>query len=175
MGEMVKGEQVMQPSQSELGRQLGLSPAAITKLKKQGMPVHSVVAAQAWRVERQSVARRKREPAEMPTMAALPSVPLMGEGAYSAVPSFNESRARREAAEATMAELKLAEERGDLVRAADVRQAIAKRAAGLKEALLQMPARVVPLLAANPDPAYMDKTLRAEIVAALQLLVSEVE
>lgn len=37
------------PSQAALARALGLSPAAITKCKQQGMPVHSVQAAQAWR------------------------------------------------------------------------------------------------------------------------------
>ena len=51
------------PSQAAIGRALGLSPAAMTKLKKQGMPVDSVEAAQAWRVERQNVAQRKPVPA----------------------------------------------------------------------------------------------------------------
>ena len=178
MGEMVKGEQSAQPNQSALGRMLGLSPAAITKLKKQGMPVHSATAAQAWRMEKQSVARRKRESqqtAKLESEMHHIATP-MGEGAYAnPVPSYNESRARREAAEANLAELKLAQERGELVLAVDVRQAMAKRAAGLRESLLQLPARVVPLLAANPDPGAMDQVLRAEIVAALSQLVVEVQ
>ena len=99
----------------------------------------------------------------------------MGEGAYASVPSYNESRAKREAAEAELAELRLAAERGDLVRASEVRASMSKRAAGLREALLQLPARVVPLLAANPDPASMDKVLRGEIVAALAQLTYNVE
>jgi hypothetical protein len=37
------------PSQAAIGRALGLSPASMTKLKGQGMPVHSVEAARAWR------------------------------------------------------------------------------------------------------------------------------
>lgn len=176
---MVKGEQVQGISQSALGRALDLSPPAITKLKKQGMPVHSIEAAQAWRMARQSVARRKRAPAAMAQIsapAAPPAAPAgMGEGAYSSMPSYNESRARREAAEAQLAELRLAEERGELVRASAIRAAVSKRAAGLRESLLQLPARVVPMLVAEPTAEAMDKILRAEIVAALAQLIDGVE
>jgi phage terminase Nu1 subunit (DNA packaging protein) len=191
MGEKVKGEQVSQMSQSDLGRALGLSPAAITKLKKQGMPVVSVDAAQAWRLARQSVARRKPQPATVPlTDAGLrpmsdgASVPLsdaalrpMGEGAYARQPEseYNTARTRREKAEAEIAELRLAEQLGLLINAAHVRAALAKRVAGLREAMLQLPARVVPLLAASPDASSMDKILRAEIVAALAQLTESAE
>ena len=37
-------------TQKALGKLLGLSPAAITKLRRQGMPVDSVEAARAWRL-----------------------------------------------------------------------------------------------------------------------------
>lgn len=56
-------------SQAAIGRVLGLSPAAMTKLKGQGMPVDSVASAQAWREARQNLAQRK--PA--PPVAAAPS------------------------------------------------------------------------------------------------------
>lgn len=56
-------------SQAAIGRVLGLSPAAMTKLKGQGMPVDSVASAQAWREARQNLAQRK--PA--PPAAAAPS------------------------------------------------------------------------------------------------------
>ena len=78
------------------------------------------------------------------------------------------SKARREKAEANLAELKLAEQMGELVRAADVRASLARSMAGLREALLQMPARVVPLLVADPSPAAMDALLRAEVTRALE-------
>ena len=75
----MKGEGL---NQSALGRALNLSPPAITKLKRQGMPVHSVEAAQAWRLERQSVARRKPQPAPVQRIAAPePQPAAMGEGA----------------------------------------------------------------------------------------------
>jgi hypothetical protein len=63
-------------SQAAIGRALGLSPAAMTKLKKQGMPVDSVEAAQAWRVQRQNVAQRKPLPAGVGAGVSLaPSAP----------------------------------------------------------------------------------------------------
>jgi hypothetical protein len=84
-----------------------------------------------------------------------------------------QSRRRREQAEAELAELKLAELRGMLVRQDQVRASLSRRFASLREAFLQMPARVVPLLAAQPEPASMDKVLRDEITAVLAQLTTE--
>lgn len=61
-------------SQAAIGRALGLSPAAITKLKAKGMPVDSVESAQAWRVARQNVAQRK----PLPVAAVTPTVGAPG-------------------------------------------------------------------------------------------------
>jgi phage terminase Nu1 subunit (DNA packaging protein) len=172
---MVNGEAqaVNEMSQAALGRALDLSPPAITKLKKQGMPVHSVEAAQQWRRARQNVAQRKPEPPALqirvpapPAVDSLPSPPPQ----FLNDESHDAARTRREIAEANLAELKLAEQRGELVRAAAVRAALSKRAAALRESFLQLPARVVPLLAADPVPSSMDRILRAEIVAALAQL-----
>jgi hypothetical protein len=80
------------------------------------------------------------------------------------------SRARREQAEAELAELKLAEQRGLLVRAADVRAALAKNIASLREGFLQLPSRLVPLLVVESDPAKLDGLLRQEIHAVLAQL-----
>lgn len=77
------------------------------------------------------------------------------------------SKARRESAEADLAELKLAEQRGDLVRADAIRAAHAKRLAGLREALLQLPARLSPVLAAESDQARCHDALQRELHAVL--------
>lgn len=163
---MVNGEglPVNGLSQAAIGRAMDLSPAAITKLKQQGMPVDSVESAMAWRMARQNVAARKAVPPALQHMAPAPRPPVVPANDES----HDQARTRREIAEANLAELKLAELQGDLVRAGAVRTAIAKRAAALREALLQMPSRLVPILAADPDPGRMDQALRAEIVAALQ-------
>jgi hypothetical protein len=84
-----------------------------------------------------------------------------------------QSKARREAAEAELAELRLAELRRVLVREDDVRAALSRRVANLREAFLQLPARVVPLLAAQPEPGAMHRVLHAEIVAALSAITDD--
>jgi phage terminase Nu1 subunit (DNA packaging protein) len=180
---MVKGEGV--PSKAEIARALGVSAPLITKLSKQGMPVHSIAAAQAWRIERQSVARRKRDPAHYAqgsAPAAPPSAPPatdpaypggMGEGAYSVPPTYNESRARREAAEAELAELRLAEERGELVRRIHVEAEAQRMGAAIKQALLNIPDRMAATLAVESDQAKVHKTLRAELWAVVDLLHKE--
>lgn len=48
--------------QTAIGRALGLSKGAVSKLKARGMPVHSTEAARAWRREHLNPARRKPEP-----------------------------------------------------------------------------------------------------------------
>jgi phage terminase Nu1 subunit (DNA packaging protein) len=164
-----EGQAVNEMSQAALGRALDLSPPAITKLKKQGMPVHSVEAAQQWRRTRQNLAQRKPEPPSLQARPAAVDRPASAPE-YINDESQDAARTRREIAEADLAELKLLELRGELVRAAAVRAALSKRAASLRESFLQLPARVVPLLAADPSPSSMDRILRAEIVAALAQL-----
>ncbi len=49
-------------SQTDLAKALGLAKSRITAMKKEGMPVHSIEAAHAWRKARQNIARRKPVP-----------------------------------------------------------------------------------------------------------------
>ncbi len=162
-------------SQAAIGRAMNLSPAAMTKLKKQGMPGHSVEAAVAWRTARQNIAQRKAIPAPVLELVQPKAAPRQEPAPHTNDESQDQARTRREIAEANLAELKLAELRGDLVRASAVRAAAAKRYAGLRDSLLQLPARVVPLLVASQDASSMDKILRVEIVAALEQLTSRAE
>lgn len=166
----------MADMRKDLAKQLGVSAATVTRDAAAGMPTHSLEAAREWR------AQHRRPRATPPPRAGHAGFP---EGAVAAGPAsvadepagengYWLSRARREAAEAELAELKLAELQGQLVRADAVRAAIARQAAGLRESLLQMPARLVPILAADPDPARMEHAMRAEIVAALQQITGAV-
>lgn len=79
-------------------------------------------------------------------------------------------KARREKAEAEIAELKLAELRGDVVRASDVRAAWAKKTAALREATLQIPSRLAPVLSAESDQHRVHDLLQAELHAVLAQL-----
>ncbi len=146
----------MTMAQAELAKALGVHPAVVTRDKQRGMPVHDVEAAREWR--RRNV---------RPRITDKPDDEKPQRPEVETTDDYWASRARREKAEAELAELKLAEQMGQLVRAAEVRASLARSMAGLREALLQMPARVVPLLVADPSPAAMDALLRGEITRAL--------
>ncbi len=157
----------------DLATALGVSAATVTRDAAVGMPTHSVDAAAAWRREHRRPRHRAQQPPEGATAAGPPQLP-------SAAPDkpddsggdYWASRARRERAEAELAELKLAEQQGVLIRADAVRAAHAKRLAGLREALLQVPARLAPVLAAENDQARCHDTLQREIHAVLASVVA---
>lgn len=181
------------PSQAQIGRALGLSPAAITKLKKQGMPVTSVAAAQAWREARQNVAQRKpspgatapagkpwrpwndgREEAPSSQPTTVGGVPVFGHSSSGGVEQPEEdrdkARTRREIAEANMAEMDEARIRRELIRVSAVQAQLATDYATTRDAMLQIPSRMGPLLAAETDPAVVQNLLHTEIHEALMQL-----
>lgn len=73
-----------------------------------------------------------------------------------------EWRGRREKAEAELAELKLAEQRGLLMRRDVAQREVASLAAGFCDALMQSKARLVPLLIDQVDPRHIDQLLDGE-------------
>lgn len=157
-------------TQTALAQALGLSKAAITKLKQQGMPVHSVAAARAWRKVSQNVALQKPDAgAPPPTVPPAPPEQRAQHPPVSDVAeSFHEARARKESRSADMIELDLAKKRGALIEVDEVRSAYARRAAGLREALMQIPARLAAVLAAETDVGKCHDTLRDELHQVLQ-------
>lgn len=175
-------------SQNAIGRALNLSSASMVKLKKQGCPMDSVEAAQAWRESRQNIAARKPLPStavvnvnpdsDCTTQPVPPSPPSFNGGQDGAADSggFGEdhqaARTRREIAEANLAEMREAEERGDLIRVSAVKASLATVFATTRDALLQIPSRLAPLLAADGDPANVQNTLHAEIHQALNDLAN---
>jgi anion-transporting ArsA/GET3 family ATPase len=163
-------------SQSDLGRALGLSKQAISKLKGQGMPVDSVAAAQAWREARQNVAARKPVPDAAPRVApfvpvSVRGVPVFGGGPIDLPDLPNEdrdtARTRREIAEANMAEMAEARQRREQILVSAVQTALSTDYATTRDAMLQIPARMAPLLAAESDPAAVQNLLHTEIHQAL--------
>lgn len=183
---MVKGEHgmVKGPSQAAIGRALDLSPASITKLKGQGMPVDSVESAQAWRVARQNVAQRKPSLAAVPDTvpASAPRRPWVDPAASGGeLPDSplgedrDEARTRREISEANMAEMDEARIRRELIRVAVLQAQLSMDYATTRDAMLQIPARMAPLLAAETDPALVQNLLHAEIHQALMTLAGAAE
>jgi hypothetical protein len=181
---MVNGEQssVKAISQAALGRALGLSPSAVTKLKGQGMPVDSVRSAQAWREARQNVAQRKPTPTNRPTSPDQGRIEVGGQPVFGGA-SFDtpepgdfpdedrdKARTRREIAEANMAEMEEAKQRRELIRVSAVQAQLATDYATTRDAMLQIAPRLGPLLAAESDPAAVQNMLHAEIHQALMKL-----
>lgn len=155
-------------SQNQLAKLMGLSKAAISRNKSQGMPVDSVEAAQAWREAQQSIARRKRGPAEGRHSTAPKEAPTGDSGAC--VETHDAARTRREISEADLSEMRRAELRGELIRVDAITTALARVFSMTRDTLLQIPARMAPLLAADTDPASVQNSLHAEIHQALQHL-----
>lgn len=80
---------------------------------------------------------------------------------------YSVNRARREKYEADLAEIKLREQQGDLVRVVEVRAEIAKRIGQVRMNLLQLPARLAPLMAVEADQAKIHAMLDAELRGVL--------
>lgn len=163
----MKSERV---SQVEYARRRGVDPTSVRDAIRAGRitlidgKIDPTIADVQW--ERNTRKRARAVDERRPDAAA--PVPTEPNG-------YHDARARREQAEAELAELRLAELRGELVRASSVRANLGKRLVAMRESLLQLPARVVPLLVANPEPGAMDVTLRAEITSALTQIVDGID
>lgn len=81
-----------------------------------------------------------------------------------------DSRTSREEAEAGIAQLKLAELRKSLIPVDAVRAVFGTAFAGAREALMQIPSRIAPALAAETDPQKIQIVLGDAIHAALMSL-----
>lgn len=86
--------------------------------------------------------------------------------------TYTINRVRREAADAEMAELNLAKAQGSLISVESVKAALGSVFSATRDALLQIPARLSPLLAAESDPATVQTMLYTELHQALQHLAS---
>jgi phage terminase Nu1 subunit (DNA packaging protein) len=87
--------------------------------------------------------------------------------------SYDEARRRRETAEAHIAEMKQAEMQATLIRVDAVRAAWASKITGARDALLQIPSRIAPVLAAETDLVRVTGLLEDELRRALSELSSE--
>jgi pyruvate/2-oxoglutarate dehydrogenase complex dihydrolipoamide acyltransferase (E2) component len=93
--------------------------------------------------------------------------------AFEAEPSLLDVRTRREQAMAELAELELAEKRGELVAVADIRKALAPKLLSVREGLDTLADRLAPILAAEADPAKVYALLKSEHRQILAQLTAE--
>lgn len=114
-------------------------------------------------------AKPKRAPQAPPTPPETDD-PIEGHGA---VPDYQKSRARREAAEADKAEMAVAVLRGELIEKAGMRAELGKQFGAIREGLLSLPGRLAPVLAAETGLSAVQVLLDTEIRAVLAQFVGE--
>lgn len=158
---------------ADYAKHRGCSPAAVTKAAQAGRislidgKIDPMIADVQWKANTRArmPARAARDDAGLPAGDAIggPEGAPEGDGYWN-------SRGRREAAEAEMAELKLAEQRKELIRVVAVETVWAGLLAAAREHLLQVRARLAPLLAAESDVFKIEQMLDAEHNQALQML-----
>lgn len=169
---------------AELARLLGVSRQSVHELIKRGVVPSEADGLVDVELAKLAIANRVHPSGKTAAALTSPShtapgaavVPPVAPGAAppqaanddAAATSYHVAKTLREAAEARIAQLKLAELRGDLIRADTVRAEWARVLAGLREAFLQMPARIVPLLVSAADAPAMDELLRDEINLVLR-------
>jgi hypothetical protein len=163
---------------------MGLSKAAITKLKYQGMPVDSVESALQWRKANQNIAARKALPAGarafpdgsgyvIDNAGMQPGADAaFGGGSDAFGESHEAARTRREISDANLAEMRESEMRREMIRLYSVRSALAVVISSTRDSLLQLPARLAPVLAAETDAARVNDLIQTEIHQALAQIVS---
>ena len=160
-------------SQAQYARHRGCSKVAVGKAVKaerislvNGM-IDATVADLQWLANTRVRVSQAAQPqlalgAELSTrLDAAPAEPEKKDDGY------RDSRSRREAAEADRAELSLAEDKGQLIRVEAVKSALGTVFSTTRDALLQIPARLSALLAAESDPATVQNMLHTEIHQAL--------
>lgn len=148
-------------TQSQIAAALQVDKALVSRYKGMGMPVDSIEAARAWKDANIRARIQDRPPADVGTPAA---------PASAAPPDYWLERARREQAEAAIAELRRGEMQGELIRVSAVRAAMTNAYVTAREGILNIPARLAPQLAAESDPAVVQELLQAELHGVLTAL-----
>lgn len=145
----------------QMAEKLGCAKSLVSRYRGQGMPMDSVVKARAW--IRANV-RPRADPKRAIADARSP---------------FQQSRANREAAEASIAELELARRRKEVVRRDAVERAGFDAGRGLRDAVVagarRMAAEVAPLTTAAECETVLARELRLLLEAFVTDLRKRIE
>ena len=156
MAGTVKGSAVGVVSKKEYAEHRGCSAAYVSKLIRQGKLAAPALMADGTI----NVALADQMLGTAPLLE--PEAPPPSGG-----PSYSAERARREAAEAHLAELKLAQQRGETLSRSDVARATFDIFRTLRDTLQALPARHADELAAETDPRLLAYRLREVLNGAL--------
>lgn len=158
-------------TKSEYAKLRGCAPSAVTRAIKEGRitvimvdgreMIEVAVADIQWQTNTR--VRVNSTSAATPFVQPEPSAP----NDVGLSSGYDDARRRRETAEAGLAEMKQAEMQGSLIRVDGVRAAWAAKITWARDALLQIPSRIAPVLAAEPDLTRVTALLEDEIRQAL--------
>ncbi len=164
-------------TKSEYARHRGVSAVAVHYAVQEGRislidgKIDAAVADIQW--QRNTRARAPNRPAPESDSPAISAAPAASAEPAVTGDDYWVSRARREAAEAHIAEMKRGELEGKLIRADVLRQAWSRKVASARNALLQIPPRLAPVLAAEADMDRVAALLEDELRAGLAELSRE--
>lgn len=164
-------------TKSEYAKLRGCAPSAVTRAIKEGrittiqVDGRELIEVAVADIQWQSNTRPRADSSSAGApMAAAPMVVANEVGSQT---SYEEARRRRELAEANLAEMKQAEMQGTLIRTDAVRSAWAAKITGARDALLQIPSRLAPVVAAETDLVRVTGLLEDALRQALAELSAE--
>lgn len=162
---------------AELARLLGVSRQAIGDLVKRGVLSEDKDGLIDIELARVALANRVHPSSKTAQAIAAGAPAATPASAITAandenqqITSYHVAKTLNETALARMNQLKLREMQGDLIRVDAVRSTLASAIASTREALLQIPARLSPVLAPETDAVKVHDLLHAELVQVLDHL-----
>lgn len=156
----------------QLSKETGKAGSLLHRYSKRGMPTSSAAEALAW-ISANVRQKASSKPAAAKSKRAGKGSSPKPRTSRAPASSYQEARTRSAIAEAQDRELGVLERRGVLVRRETIKAELGRRLAGLRDALLQIPARLAPVLAAETEDSKVHDILQDELYAVLAQ-VSEV-
>lgn len=163
-------------TESGLARQLGVSRQAVHELVKRGVLSKDKDGLIDFELAKHALMNRVRPSGKTAASLQEPATPAATQtpepSTEPEITSYHVAKTLREAAEAQIARIKLSEMQGDVIRVDAIRSALAGMIASTRDSLLQIPARVAPVLAVETDAARVHDLIQSEIHQALAQLVA---
>jgi len=146
---------------AQLSESTGKSGSLLHRYSKRGMPTDDAAAALAW------IAANVRQKVSAKPVKRAAKKQARGRKPREVANPYQDARTRSAIAEATDRELGVLERRDILVRRDTIRGELSRRLTSLREAILQVPARMAPVLAAETDEAKVHDALQDELYLVL--------
>ena len=162
-------------SQAEYARHRGCTEGAVRRAVRDGRialidgKIDPVAADAQWSRNTRPRVQVRNSPPE-----AEPSTLAVAEAQGDRV-TYDEARRRQAVAEALMAERAERVQAGELIEVQAVRHAHGRRLAALRESLLQIPARLAPVVAAETDQARCHDIMQRELHGVLRQVSGQVD